>query len=63
MGDIGNNYSSLVVTVAVLVVAVVGVVGVGVVGVGVLTGLFELEFPLFECPGRELAVLLSCFDV
>ena len=60
MGDIGNNYSSLVVTVAVLVVAVAGVVGVGVV---VLTGLFELVFPLIKCPGRELAVLQSCFDV
>ena len=55
MGDIGNNYSSLIVTVAVLVVAVVGVV--------VLTGLFELVFPLIKCPGRELAVLQSCFDV
>ena len=63
MGDIGNNYSSLVVTVACLVVAVAGVVGVGVVGVVVLTGLFELVFPLIKCPGRELAVLQSCFDV
>ena len=54
MGDIGINYSSLVVTVAVLVVAVAGVVGVGVV---VLTRLLELVFPLIKCPGRELAVL------
>ena len=61
MGNIGNHYSSLVVTVAVLVVAVGGIVGVGVVGVVVLTGMFEFVFPLIKCPGREIGSVVELF--
>ena len=41
------------------------VVTVGSVGivVGLLVGLGELEWPLVEGPGGELAMLKGCFDV